>query len=63
MQRISAVNDAIHVRTLRHINADVAQCTMTAKTETLRAGVEKVRISTNPDNLITKMFLAILLRK
>ena len=30
---------------------------MTAKTETIRAGVEKVKISANPDNLITKMFL------
>ena len=32
---------------------------MTAKTETIRAGVEKVKISANADNLITKMFLAI----
>ena len=54
-----AVNVVIHVRILRHINDDVAQCTMTAKTETIRAGVEKVKISANPDNLITKMFLAI----
>ena len=32
---------------------------MTAKTETIRAGVEKVKILANPDNLITKIFLAI----
>ena len=32
---------------------------MTAETETISAGVEKVKISANPDNLITKMFLAI----
>ena len=32
---------------------------MTAETETIRAGEEKVKISANPDNLITKMFLAI----
>ena len=32
---------------------------MTAETETIRAGAEKVKISANPDNLITKMFLAI----
>ena len=29
---------------------------MTAKTETIRAGVEKVKISANPDNLITIFF-------
>ena len=34
-----------------------------AKTETIRAGVEKVKISANPDNLITKILLAILRRK
>ena len=55
--RFFAVNDVIQVRTLRHINDDVALCTMTAKTETIRAGVEKVKISANPDNFITKMSL------
>ena len=54
-----AVNDVIHVRTLRHFNADVASCTMTAETESIRAGVERVKISTNLDNFITKIFLAI----
>ena len=29
---------------------------MSAKTETIGAGVEKVKISANPDNLITKVF-------
>ena len=46
-----AVNDVINVRTLCHINDDIAKCTMTAKTETIRPGVEKVKISANPDNL------------
>ena len=32
---------------------------MSAKTETIEAGVEKVKISVNPDKLITKIFLAI----
>ena len=32
---------------------------MTAKTETIGAWVEKVKISANPDNLITKSFLVI----
>ena len=32
---------------------------MTAKTETIGAGVEKVKISANLDNLITKIFLVI----
>ena len=32
---------------------------MLAKTETIGAGVEKVKISTNPDILITKFFLEI----
>ena len=57
--RFFALNDVIHVRTLRHINDDIALCTMTAKTETIREAVEKVKISANPDNLITKIFLAI----
>ena len=30
---------------------------MMAQTETIRAGVEKVKISANPDNLITKISL------
>ena len=36
---------------------------MSAKTENIWAEVETVQISTNPDKLITKIFLAILLRK
>ena len=32
---------------------------MTAKTETIGAGVHKVKISATPDNLITKIFLVI----
>ena len=32
---------------------------MLAKTETIGAGVEKVKISANPNNLITKIFFAI----
>ena len=53
-----AVNDVIHIRTLCHITDDVALCTMTAKTENIRAGVEKVKSLANPDNLITKFFRA-----
>ena len=49
----------MHVRTLRHINDEVALCTMMAKAKTIRAGVEKVKISASPDNLVSKMFLAI----
>ena len=30
---------------------------MTAKTETISSGVEKVKISANPENLIAKIFL------
>ena len=30
---------------------------MSAKTETIRAGVEKVKISANPDNLLLKVSL------
>ena len=33
------------------------------QTETTGAGVEKVKISANPDNFMTKIFLAILFRK
>ena len=36
---------------------------MTAKTETIRAGVEKVKISANPDNLITQNFPCDLTKK
>ena len=36
---------------------------MSVKTETIGAGVEKVKISVNPNNFISKIFLAILLRK
>ena len=32
---------------------------MSAKIEAIGAGVEKMKISTNSDNLITKIFLAI----
>ena len=32
---------------------------MTARTEIIRDDVEKVKISANPDNLITKILLAI----
>ena len=54
-----ARNNVIHVCTLRHINDDVAQCAMTAKTETIGVGVEKTKISANPDKIITKIILAI----
>ena len=57
--RFFALNDVIHVHTLRHINDDVAKCAMLAKTETIRVGVEKEKISANSDNLITKIFLVI----
>ena len=33
--------------------------TLWAKTETIAAGVERVKISANPGNFITKIFLAI----
>ena len=54
-----ALNDGIHVRKLRHINDDVAKCAMLAKTETIGRGVEKVKISANPENFITKSFLVL----
>ena len=54
-----ALNDVIHILTLPHINDDIAYCAMSAKTETIGAGVEKVIISENPDKLITKIFLGI----
>ena len=41
----------------RHINDDVVQCAMKAKTETTGAGVEKVKVSANPSNFITKFSL------
>ena len=46
-----ALNDVIHVHTIRHINDDVALCAMPAKTETIGAGVEKVKILVNSDNM------------
>ena len=49
----------MHVGTLRDIYDDVAYCVMSAKTETTGAGVEKVKISANPYNFISKIFLAI----
>ena len=52
--RFFALNGDIHVHSLRHI-----MMTLWAKTETIAAGVERVKISANPDNLITKIFLAI----
>ena len=30
-----ALNEVLHVRTLRHINDDDAECAMSAKTETI----------------------------
>ena len=56
---IFALNDVIQFSTLCHINDDVAFCAMTAKTETIGAGVEKVKISANPENFMTKIVLAI----
>ena len=50
-----ALNDIIHIHTLRHINL--------AKTETVGAGAEKVKITANPDNLITKIFPCNLAKK
>ena len=57
--RVFALSDVIQSHTLCHINDDVEQCAMLAKTETIGAGVEEVKISANPDNLITKITLAI----
>ena len=52
--------DVICVRTLRHINDDVAECAMSAKTKTTGAGEEIVKmISANPDNFINKIVLVI----
>ena len=59
MLQIFVLYDVIHVRTLRHIDDDVALCAMSVKTETTGTGVEKVKISAKRDNLITKIFLAI----
>ena len=53
------VYDFIHFRALRPINDDISECAMSAKTKTTGAGVEKVKISANPDNFITKIFLVI----
>ena len=57
--RFSALNDVIHVRTSRLLNGDVALRSMSAKLKSKGAGVEKVKISANPDKFITKIFLAI----
>ena len=39
---VFALNDAIHNRTLRHINDDVALCAMSGKSETgVGAGVDE----------------------
>ena len=57
--RFFALNDVIHICTLRHINDEVAYCVMLVKTDTTAEGVEKVKISVDPDKLITKIFLAI----
>ena len=54
--RFFALNDIIHVHTLHNINDDVALCVMSAKTEAIGAGVEKVKFSLNLDNLITIFF-------
>ena len=58
MTNFYALNDVLHVRTLRHINNAFAQHAMSAKTETI-GGVEKVKISANHDKSITKIFLGI----
>ena len=54
-----ALYDVIHGRTLRHINDDDAYCAMTAITEILAPGIEKVKNSAKSDNLINKSILAI----
>ena len=54
-----ALYDVIRGRTLGHINYDVWWCEMSAKAETIGAGVEKIKISADCDNLITKVFFAI----
>ena len=51
---MKALYDVIHVRTLFHINDDVALYAMLAKTET--AGEEKVKISANPEHFIKQSF-------
>ena len=50
-----ALNDVIHVRTLRHINNDITKCAMSKKNETIGAEVEKVMA--NPDDLLPKFSL------
>ena len=57
--RFFVLYDFIHFRTLRPINDDISECAMSAKTKTTGAGVEKVKISANPDNFMTKIFLVI----
>ena len=57
--RFFALNDVIRVRTLRHFSDDVALRSMSAKLKPIGAGVEKVKISANPDTFIAKIFLAI----
>ena len=49
----------MHACTLRHSNDEVALYAMLTKTETTGAGVEKVKISANPKNYITKIVLVI----
>ena len=59
--RFFALNDVIHVRISRLIHDDLhnVQWLKLAKTETTGEGEEKVKISANPDNFITKIFIAI----
>ena len=54
--RFLALNDVIHVHTLRHINDDVAKCAMSAKTETIGVGVEKEKISAVDYDRISDLF-------
>ena len=57
--RFFALNGVMQVRTLPHINDDVAECAMSAKTETIGAGVEKVKFSAKSRQFYYQNFLGI----
>ena len=55
--RFFVLNDVIHIHTLHHFNDDVCITFNVGKTETIGAGIENVKISSNPDKLLPKISL------